>query len=91
MRNKAITVSLCGNSVVCSPVGVHNEIIKEGVNGLFAASTQEWIERINLLLHDRALRERMGLEGRKTVDSSYSLKANAPKFINTITGNYSCD
>lgn len=80
-----------GIPVVCSPVGVHNEIIKEGVNGLFAASTQEWIEKINLLLHDKALRERMGLEGRKTVDSSYSLKANAPKFINTITGNYSCD
>src|SRR3972149_9388817 len=75
-----------GIPVVCSPVGVHNEIIKEGVNGLFAVSNQEWIEKINLLAHDKTLRERIGLEGKKTVDSHYSLKANIPKFINAIKG-----
>jgi len=75
-----------GIPVVCSPVGAHNEIIKEGINGFFATSTQEWIEKINLLINDKALRERMGFEGRKTVDLSYSLKANIQKFINTIKG-----
>lgn len=75
-----------GIPVVCSPVGVHNEIILEGVNGLFAASTQEWIEKVSLLIKDKSLRERIGLEGKKTVESSYSLKANIPKFINIIKG-----
>src|SRR3989338_8613990 len=75
-----------GIPVVCSPVGVHKEIIQEGINGLFAASNQEWIEKINLLAHDKTLRERIGLEGKKTVDSHYSLKANVPKFINAIKG-----
>jgi len=75
-----------GIPVVCSPVGVHNEMIKEGVNGLFAASTQEWIEKLDLLIKDKALRERIGAEGKKTVESSYSLKANLPKFINIIQG-----
>lgn len=73
-----------GIPVVCSPVGVHNEIIQEGVNGLFATSTQEWIEKINRLLLDKTLRKHMGLEGRKTVESAYSLKANVPKFIKAI-------
>jgi glycosyltransferase involved in cell wall biosynthesis len=75
-----------GIPVVCSPVGVHTEIVKEGINGLFATSNQEWIDKINLLIRDKTLRERMGLEGRKTVDLSYSLKANTPKFINAIKG-----
>jgi glycosyltransferase involved in cell wall biosynthesis len=67
-------------------VGVHNEIIKEGVNGFFAASLQEWTEKITILLRDKTLRERMGFEGRKTADSSYSLKANTPIFIKAIKG-----
>ncbi|HHT9136055.1 MAG TPA: glycosyltransferase family 4 protein [Candidatus Wunengus sp. YC60] len=75
-----------GIPVVCSPVGVHNEIIQEGVNGLFASSNQEWTEKINLLAHDKTLRERIGLEGKRTVESHYSLKANVPKFINAIKG-----
>lgn len=73
-----------GIPVVCSPVGVHNEIIQEGVNGLFAASTQEWVGKMSLLIKDKAMRERIGREGKKTVESSYSLKANLPKFINII-------
>ncbi|KKO19062.1 MAG: hypothetical protein BROFUL_02243 [Candidatus Brocadia fulgida] len=77
-----------GIPVVCSPVGVHNEIIQEGVNGLFAASAQEWVEKIGLLIKDKLLRERIGLEGMKTVESSYSLKANLPKVINIIKERY---
>ena len=75
-----------GVPVVCSPVGVHNEIIKEGVNGFFAASLQEWTEKITILLRDKTLRERMGYKGKKTADSSYSLKANTPIFIKAIKG-----
>jgi glycosyltransferase involved in cell wall biosynthesis len=75
-----------GIPVVCSPVGVHTEIIKEGVNGLFAVSIEEWIEKISRLVNDKALRERMGLEGRKTADLLYSLKSNIPKFIDAIKG-----
>lgn len=73
-----------GIPVVCSPVGVHNEIITEGVNGLFATFPQEWIEKISLLLQDKAFRKRMGLDGRKTVEHSYSLEANTPKFVSAI-------
>lgn len=73
-----------GIPVVCSPVGVHNEIIREGINGVFAASREEWAEKITLLAGDDALRRHIGSEGRKTVDAFYSLKANIPKFIGII-------
>jgi glycosyltransferase involved in cell wall biosynthesis len=75
-----------GIPVVCSPVGIHNEIIEEGRNGLFAASIQEWVEKIALLSGNKEMRKRIGLEGKKTVEDSYSLRANIPKFITTITG-----
>ncbi len=75
-----------GIPVVCSPVGVHNEIIKEGINGMFASSIHEWVEKLTVLINNKALRKRIGLEGRKTVESAYSLEANIPKFINSIKG-----
>lgn len=75
-----------GIPVICSPVGVHNEIIKEGINGMFANSVDEWVEKLTVLINDKALRKRIGLEGRKTVESAYSLEANIPKFINAIKG-----
>lgn len=81
---KLLQYLAAGIPVVCSPVGVHNEIIQEGVNGFFAASPLEWIEKIGLLAKDNALRERIGREGKKTVESSYSLQANIPKFIDII-------
>ncbi|MDR4509281.1 MAG: glycosyltransferase family 4 protein [Candidatus Brocadiaceae bacterium] len=73
-----------GIPVVCSPVGVHNEIVQEGVNGFFASSIPEWIEKIRLLLQDTALLERIGVEGKKTVEQSYSLQANAGKFVQIL-------
>ncbi|WP_295102731.1 glycosyltransferase family 4 protein [uncultured Candidatus Kuenenia sp.] len=75
-----------GVPVVCSPVGVHSEIVEEGVNGMFASTVDEWAEKIKSLADDAALRRRMGLAGRKTLDAGYSLQANAPKFINVIRG-----
>lgn len=75
-----------GVPVVCSPVGVHTEIIKEGVNGMFARSVDEWVEKLTVLINDKALRKRIGIEGRRTVESAYSLEANVPKFINAVKG-----
>lgn len=73
-----------GVPVVCSPVGVHGEIVEEGVNGMFASTVDEWAEKIKCLAGDAALRKRMGMEGKKTLDAGYSLLANVPKFINVI-------
>ncbi len=75
-----------GIPVVCSPVGVHNEIIKEGINGFFAVSIEEWVEKIAFLIKDKSIRNRIGLEGKKTAELSYSLEATIPKFINAIKG-----
>ena len=65
VQQKLLQYLSVGIPVVCSPVGVHKEIIQEGINGLFAASNQEWIEKINLLAHDKTLREHIDLKAKK--------------------------
>ena len=83
---KLLQYMAVGIPVICSPVGVHNEIIKEGINGFLAASIKEWTEKIDLLIKNKTLRKAIGLEGKKTLESSFSLKANIPIFINVING-----
>ena len=72
--------------VVCSPVGANCDIVQDGVNGLYARSEAEWVDRLNLLLHDFRLRARLGQAGRETVAARYSTAGNAPLFIDTLFG-----
>ena len=81
---KTIQYMSVGVPVVASSVGGNNDIIKDGVNGYLAASSQEWIDKISLLIEDDKLRRRIGVQGRQTVEEKYSLSINAPKFIELI-------
>jgi glycosyltransferase involved in cell wall biosynthesis len=76
---KVLQYMACGVPVVASPVGVNNEIIKDGVNGFHAATQAEWLEKLSLLAHDEELRRSMGQKGRETVEKNYSLRIWAPR------------
>lgn len=86
---KAILYMSMGIPAVCSPVGVNKEIITDGKNGFFASSEGEWLKALSILIEDHELRDRLGAEGRRTVEEKYSLKANAPKFLEVIRAVYS--
>lgn len=81
---KALQYMALGIPVVCSPVGVNKEIIRDGANGFSADSEEEWIEKISRLIEDSELRKRIGFAGRKTVEANFSVKANAPKYLEII-------
>lgn len=81
---KAILYMSMGIPSVCSPVGVNREIIDDGVNGFLAGTEDEWVEKLSRLIEDEGLRSRMGAFGRKTIEERYSVKVNAPKFLNII-------
>lgn len=81
---KAILYMSMGIPCVCSPVGMNREIITDGVNGLLAYGEDEWIEKLARLIKDTGLRKRLGDAGRKTVQDRYSLKVNAPKYLNML-------
>lgn len=60
-------------------VGANAEIITDGANGLLASSTEEYVQKIGLLIHDRILREALGRAGRARVESEYCTRKTAPQ------------
>lgn len=75
---KGVEYMACGVPVVASPVGAYNDLIKEGENGFLAASTEEWVQKIEQLLRDVSLRKQIGEAGFKTVSDGYSYAAILP-------------
>ena len=49
-----------------------------------ADSEEEWIEKLSLLIENSALRKKIGLAGRKTVEEKYSVHVNLPRFLNVL-------
>lgn len=78
---KLLQYMACGIPVIGSPVGVNNEIIKDGENGFLASNEEEWIEKIRILMHDEKLRMAMGQRGREIVQSTYSLESGFRKLL----------
>ncbi len=74
---------------VCSPVGVNLEIVNHEVNGLWATTIDEWIERLSRLIENPSLRSAYGLAGRRTVESRYSLEINTHRLAQLIKGSVS--
>jgi glycosyltransferase involved in cell wall biosynthesis len=73
-----------GIPAVCTPVGVNKDVVREGFNGYFANSPEQWIEKLSLLIEDQEKRKIMGMCGREIVFQSFSLSACAPKFYDVL-------
>lgn len=66
---------------VVSPVGVNTEIVEDGVNGFVCSTNQEWLMKLERLILDRDLRRRLGHNGRRKVQTLYSVEANTSNFL----------
>ena len=64
--------------VIASPVGVNLTIVKNSQSGLLASTPAEWEKALFQLLELPEQRKAMGAAGRFTVESQYSLQAQAP-------------
>ena len=66
---------MCGEAaVVASPVGQCTDFIKDGVNGMLAATKVEWIQKLELLILDRDLRQRLAANGLATVRENFRVE-----------------
>lgn len=81
---KALLYMSVGIPVVASPVGVNQEIVREGVNGFLCRTESEWTSRLAQLIGDHALRARLGQAGRAIVDAEYSLRVQAPRLLQIL-------
>jgi glycosyltransferase involved in cell wall biosynthesis len=81
---KILQYQSVGVPVVCTPVGVNQDIIEDGVNGFWAQDEDQWEKGLLKLIHEEGLRRKIGLEGRKTVERGYSLEVNAPRILDVL-------
>jgi glycosyltransferase involved in cell wall biosynthesis len=71
------SVYMCGAvPVIGSAMGEMNDFIQDGQNGFLASNMDEWKTKLELLIEDKSLRERIGQNGLTTVRTSFSLDDN---------------
>lgn len=83
---KTLTAMSAGLPVVASAVGVHKDIVKDGVNGFLASTPEEWKEKLSLLVSDAGLRRKLGDEARKTVQRDFDLAQAAHRLAALLQG-----
>ncbi len=84
---KGLQYMALGIPTIMSPVGVNTEIIRDGENGMLAVETSEWVQKLELLINSRELRNSMGEMARETVKNKYSVdtwKENYVKLLTTL-------
>jgi glycosyltransferase involved in cell wall biosynthesis len=62
---KALEYGALGIPVIASAVGPYLDYVEDGVTGFLVRKESEWIDRMQLLISDPALRESMGAAGRE--------------------------
>jgi glycosyltransferase involved in cell wall biosynthesis len=78
---KGLSYMACGVASIMSAVGVNNQIIQHGENGLLVSREAEWLENLILLIEDADLRNKLGENGRKTVLEKYSVNTYKSKYL----------
>jgi len=70
---------------VASAIGVNKKIIVNGENGYICHNEDEWLSRLSELIKNQQKRIEMGEQGRKKVETEFSLKANSPVFLSLFS------
>jgi Glycosyl transferases group 1 len=68
---KFVEAALVGTPTVATPTDAYRYAITPGVNGLWAASTEEWIESLSILIRYPDRRRALGEAARQRVYESY--------------------
>lgn len=69
---------------IASPVGVNADIIRHGDNGYLATSSDDWSSALERLVGDSEHRQILGQAAIETVEQSYSIRVNLPRWIAAV-------
>jgi glycosyltransferase involved in cell wall biosynthesis len=78
---KVLQYMAAGLPVVANPVGVQADLVRHGETGFVAETPVQWLKAIGVLMHDPALRRRMGQAGRQRVEADFSLTRGAERWL----------
>jgi hypothetical protein len=74
---KAVEYMASGVPAAISRVGENAHLVQDGRNGFLAGTGAEWERKLERLIRDPALRERIGRAGRRTIMRRYDLRKNS--------------
>jgi len=83
---KVLQYQAAGLPVVANPVGVHREMIRDGVDGFLASTDDQWVDAVRRLAADPELRLRMGRSARASLEARYSVESWSPAFVAAVAG-----
>ena len=81
VSTKLLAYFAAGVPSVASDVEAHRAFVRDGANGYLAGTLSAWEERIDKLIATPDLRDTLGAEARRTVETEYSLEATVPKYV----------
>lgn len=84
---KAIQYMALGIPTIATAIGSNYRIIIDDINGYLvpANNFELWEKRLEQLITSENLREKLGKEGRKTIEKHYSIEANKDKYLNIFS------
>ena len=82
---KLLLYMALGLPAVASPVGVHSEMVRDGVNGRLADDPEAFGVALDQLLRDPDQRRQLGAQARLDVEREYSIAAVAPGLAALLT------
>lgn len=81
---KVLQYLAAGLPVIGNRVGVHREMIIDGVTGFLADTPSEWASAVRRLAHDSSLRRTMGRAARRHVEQHYSVERWQQPFVSWL-------
>jgi glycosyltransferase involved in cell wall biosynthesis len=81
---KMLQYMAAGRPCVVSPVGMNNDLLRQGELGLAAITLDQWTEALCSLIADSGMAQQMGAAGRALVVESYSVRALAPRLAELL-------
>lgn len=78
---KLLQYMASGLPTAASPVGVNKEIVRQDVTGFLVRTETEWMQALEALVGNAALRASMGIAGRKVCEQEYSIRRWLPVLI----------
>lgn len=78
---KLVQYMALGIPAVATPLGTNPIMIREGETGFLAEGVTQWREKVERLIEDPELRERVGRRAAEFAREHYTLQANAEKII----------
>lgn len=81
---KLVQYMAAGIPIVASAIGPNFKAVENGYNGFLVTSDEEWIAQLKLLITDEKLRRQMGTNAKDCAVKSYSVEANADKYLQAL-------